>query len=285
MISVQQNVRFPRKSCERFLLFISILIQIGNISGYNTPWYNWYEDNKNDRQLLDGILPTLSCPPGHYRQFKSHDLPHIPGGINLDGCLKCPKGVYGNSTDLLSSNCTAPCPKGTFNDRTGASSVDDCIPCPLGTFGDQEGLTNDQCSGRCEDIGVNSSFHWREYFGDREGLSSPDECKICPSNNDYFTCNRPDTNRLSEINDWDTNDTEQKYNFTQLAMKLQLRVLDEYQYLFSYMEVLNMLDNNTFFVSREYLDEEEPLWWCTDPECTVKPWDDVKYGYKSPVFE
>jgi hypothetical protein len=143
----------------------------------------------------------------------------------------------------------------------------------------------DQCSGRCEDIGVNSSFHWREYFGDREGLSSPDECKICPSNYDYFTCNRPDTNRLSEINDWDTNDTEQKYNFTQLAMKLQLRVLDEYQYLFSYMEVLNMLDNNTFFVSREYLDEEEPLWWCTDPECTVKPWDDVKYGYKSPVFE
>lgn len=285
MSITQEYSQLPHKFCKSFLFFASILNHIENISGYKTPWYNWYEDNKNDRQMLDGILPTLSCPPGHYRQLKSLDSPHIPGGYNLDGCLKCPKGVFGNSTDLMSSNCTEPCPKGTYNDRMGASSVDDCLPCPLGTFGDQEGLTNDKCSGRCQDIGKNSSFYRREYYGDREGLTSADECKVCPSNYEYFTCNRPDTEQLSKFNDWDNDDAELKYNFTDLAMKLQFRVTDEYQFVFTYMEVLNMLSNGTFFVSREYLEEEEPLWWCTDPACTVKPWDDIKYGYKSPVFE
>lgn len=251
----------------------------------NSNWYNWFEDNKNDDSVFEGILPTLLCPTGHYRQFKYKDLPHLPGGYRRDGCLKCPKGVYGNSTDLKSSNCTAPCPKGTYNDRMGATGFEQCLPCPVGTYGSEEGLTNNQCSGKCADIGRNGSLIEREYYSDREGLTSPDECKVCPSNFYSYNCNRKNVRDELNWNDWDRINAEHKYNFSDMARKLQLPIKDDYQYVFTYMEVVYMLQNRTFFVSKEYLERKEPLWWCTDPACRVKPWDHVKYEHRSSVFE
>ena len=124
------------------------------------PWYNFYRDNENQMTIIDGILPTLSCPFGHYRDFSR--------GIMLDGCVKCPKGYFGNSTDLQSSNCTAPCPPGTYLDRRGGKSINDCIPCPAGTYGEEEGLTKDTCSGRCNRLNT----YWKRYYSSKKGLTS-----------------------------------------------------------------------------------------------------------------
>jgi len=140
-------------------------------SSQSKQWYNWYEDNEGKRNINNGILPTLSCPHGHYRQFKL--VPHEPGGINLDGCLKCHFGIFGNTTDLDSPSCTAPCPIGTYNDQEGAVSIDDCKPCPVGTYGEEEGLTSPSCSGTCVDL--NKGYN--QYFSTRAGLTSPErEC-------------------------------------------------------------------------------------------------------------
>lgn len=146
-------------------------IHIEKVSCNSDLWYNWYEDNsKNEtrRTIVDGTLPTLSCPYGTYRQFKDEEASYKPGGVNLDGCLKCPKGVYGDTTDLKTSDCTAPCPTGTYSDREGATSVEDCKLCPMGTFGEEVGLVNDFCSGTCNSMNKGEL----QYFSDRLGLVS-----------------------------------------------------------------------------------------------------------------
>ena len=138
------------------------------VRGQSNEWYNWFENNKGNRYINNGVLPTLSCPYGYYRQFKS--APHLPGGINLDGCLKCPKGFYGESTNLTSPNCTAPCPLGTYSDEEGVHEVDRCKPCPPGTYGDKTGLTTPACSGRCTD--QNKIIQEKQYFSVYAGLVS-----------------------------------------------------------------------------------------------------------------
>ena len=128
-----------------------------------SPWYNFYRENEEHMKIHDGILPTLSCPYGYYRDYDK--------GILLDGCVKCPLGRFGNTTDLHSSNCTDPCPRGTYLDKEGGKSIEDCIPCPEGTYGENEGMTSALCSGRCEDLKSNS---WIRYFSDDKGLTSRD---------------------------------------------------------------------------------------------------------------
>ena len=126
-----------------------------------TPWYNFYERNLDKMSIMNGILPTLSCPYGHFRDFDK--------GIMLDGCVKCPLGHFGNTTNLQSPNCTALCPLGTYLDRRGGKNIEDCTPCPAGTFGEEEGLTDASCSGRCEELNTKSG---KRYYGDDKGFTS-----------------------------------------------------------------------------------------------------------------
>ncbi len=127
-----------------------------------SPWYNFYRRNEDKLHITDGLLPMLSCPYGHYRDYSK--------GVKLDGCVKCPMGYYGNSTDLHSKNCTAPCPIGSYLDKEGGKSVEDCKLCPEGTFGEEEGLTDDKCSGRCSVL--NSWMSRKSYYSNEKGLSS-----------------------------------------------------------------------------------------------------------------
>ena len=152
-------------------LVLSLSVQILiPAAGQSKNWYNWFEDNKGRRQIVNGVLPTLSCPYGYYRQFRI--APHEAGGVNLDGCQKCPVGVFGNSTDLTSPNCTAPCPIGTYNDEEGVASIHGCKPCPAGTYGEEEGLKTSSCSADCE--GLNKMSREKQYFSMSTGLTSPD---------------------------------------------------------------------------------------------------------------
>ena len=152
----------------------AILFFLANIfsksASQSNQWYNWFEQNEGKRAIKNGILPTLTCPRGYYRQFK--EVSHEPGGINMDGCMKCPVGVFGNTTDLMSPTCTAPCPIGTYNDEEGAVSIEHCKPCPVGTYGDEEGLINSMCSGYCEDH--NKLEREEQYYSIRTGLTSSD---------------------------------------------------------------------------------------------------------------
>jgi hypothetical protein len=147
-------------------IVLLLCLKLHFASCQSNQWYNWYHDNAGKRAVENGILPNLTCPYGHYRQFKIFS--HIQGGINLDGCIKCPPGVYGNTTDLNSPNCTAPCPLGTYNDEEGASSIEDCKPCPAGTYGDKEGLTDPACSGICSERNKLGD----QFYSIREGLKS-----------------------------------------------------------------------------------------------------------------
>ena len=147
---------------------MSILVanQLVSVAAQSSQWYKWYEVNRNKQAVDNDILPTLLCPYGYYRQFKIST--HEPGGINLDGCMQCPPGVYGNATNLESSDCTAPCPPGTYNDEEGASSIDDCKPCASGTYGEDEGMINDKCSGTCSE----RNRHGEQFYSIHEGLTS-----------------------------------------------------------------------------------------------------------------
>lgn len=152
----------------RLLQIQSILVasQFLSVAAQSNQWYKWYEDNRDKPSVDNGILPTLSCPYGHFRQFKI--TPHEPGGIYLDGCMKCPPGVYGNDTNLESPNCTAPCPPGTYNNEEAAVSIDDCKPCSPGTYGKDEGMTNEKCSGTCSE----RNQYGDQFYSIREGLTS-----------------------------------------------------------------------------------------------------------------
>lgn len=114
-------------------------------------------------RLYQGIQPDpVPCPRGMYRP---------PGaGITIGECEYCPRGVYGDSPGLVSSDCTAKCPKGTYNDKLGAKSILGCIPCPAGVFGASTGLTTSGCSGPCPD----------GKYSMTEGLQSASECIDCP---------------------------------------------------------------------------------------------------------
>ena len=161
-----------------FVLLMSLqFFTIRVAESQSNHWYNWFEDNTDKRLIDKGVLPTLSCPYGHYRQLKV--APHEPGGINLDGCQKCPIGVFGNTTDLTSPNCTASCPIGTYSDEESVESMDGCKKCPAGTYGEKEGLTTPTCSGSC--VELNKLEFEEQYFSMNTGLTSLKRklCVIC----------------------------------------------------------------------------------------------------------
>lgn len=114
-------------------------------------------------RLYMGVQPSpLPCPRGKYRP--------PGGGITLSECVLCPRGVYGDSPGLTSSDCTAKCPKGSYNDRRGGTSILDCSPCPPGTYGTGAGLTTSACTGPCP----------YGKYSRRSGLTSVSECIDCP---------------------------------------------------------------------------------------------------------
>lgn len=168
--SKQSNTREEMNHAVTLILLLMQVFAVQVTVSQSNQWYNWFEDNKDNRFIDKGILPTLSCPYGYYRQFKM--VPHEPGGINLDGCMKCPMGVFGNATDLTSPNCTAPCPIGTYSDEEGIRNIDDCKKCPAGTYGEKEGLTTPQCSGSCSQH--NRLEFEEQFFSMIEGLTSPE---------------------------------------------------------------------------------------------------------------
>mmetsp|Transcript_51911 Transcript_51911/g.60682 ORF Transcript_51911/g.60682 Transcript_51911/m.60682 type:complete len:247 (-) Transcript_51911:191-931(-) len=139
------------------------------------PYYYWF-DEEELLETKNGVIPTLSCPIGTYRDLGNQHL-RRPGGIRLEGCIACPKGRYGTTTDLSSELCTAPCSRGTYLDRKGGSSQKDCIRCPVGTFGEEEGLTKAKCSGLCTDLNTSTT----KYYSIDQGLVSRSQCKVCPN--------------------------------------------------------------------------------------------------------
>jgi hypothetical protein len=116
-------------------------------------------------RLYKGVQPAaVKCPIGMYRR---------PGsGITLSECEFCPRGVYGDSPGLISSDCTAKCPKGTYNDKLGATSFLDCKLCPAGVYGSSTGLTTRACTAPCP----------YGKYSLREGLQSLNDCEDCPAN-------------------------------------------------------------------------------------------------------
>jgi len=228
------------------MLSALVVFQFVSVAAQNSQWYNWYEDNRDKQTIENGVLPTLSCPYGYYRQFKS--VPHEPGGINLDGCMKCPLGVYGNATNLNSPDCTAPCPLGTYNDEEGVSSIEDCKPCPPGTYGKGEGMITAKCSGSCSD----RNRHGEQFYSIHEGLESlegkPDkghtnvlftselllltyfsraiqECDICPIEYNYYLC-QWDVDFVTDTRQ--TNRTYHATNDWELEAAVQIPVIWEY---------------------------------------------------------
>jgi len=146
------------------------------------PYYSWYEKDEL-LETQNGELPELSCRLGTYRDYGNRYLKR-PGGLRMEGCIDCPKGRYGSSTDLKNSLCTAACPRGTYRDRTGGRSVKDCRKCPEGTFGEETGLTTSSCSGFCTDL--NNSK--KKYYSDVTGLTTRAGCKECPQGYNGWQC-------------------------------------------------------------------------------------------------
>mmetsp|Transcript_2528 Transcript_2528/g.3619 ORF Transcript_2528/g.3619 Transcript_2528/m.3619 type:complete len:251 (+) Transcript_2528:189-941(+) len=150
------------------------------------PYYYWYSDGEESLETVNGVLPTLSCPLGSYRDFGNRHL-RRPGGLRMEGCIECPKGRYGSSTRLKNSLCTAPCPRGTYRDKTGGTSAADCTLCPEGTYGDEEGLTTKECSGYCTDFNSEKA----KYYSDDKGLQTRRACKVCPKGYRGWQCEYP----------------------------------------------------------------------------------------------
>lgn len=165
------------------------------------PYYYWYSFNENEDELVEtvnGVLPKLSCPLGTYRDLG--DVKYLrPGGLRLEGCIECPKGLYGSSTDLKDSKCTAECPKGTYLDRTGGKSIKDCRPCPEGTFGEHTGLTSAECSGSCTDFNTDIV----KYYSDITGVTSKYQCKVCPEGYQMWQCEYRPNVRQHLIHDYE----------------------------------------------------------------------------------
>jgi hypothetical protein len=69
------------------------------------------------------------------------------GGAGV--CTLCPAGLYGASTGLTTTACTAPCPAGRYGSDPGLTLSTCTALCPAGTYGATPGLPTAQCSGLC----------------------------------------------------------------------------------------------------------------------------------------
>ena len=99
-------------------------------------------------KTFNGQVPRVRCEAGFYRPSGGSNLQMITGQ-KLDGCLPCPRGVYGSTPGLTDRSCTGSCPPGKYNNMVGRTSAEDCLPCPLGFYGASPALTSSLCSGAC----------------------------------------------------------------------------------------------------------------------------------------
>ena len=77
------------------------------------------------------------CPRGRYSTGVSAG--QVP-------CVPCPRGRYGDTSGLKTSQCTAACPQGKFSNRLGVETVADCQPCPPNTWSSLSGVTSNVCT-------------------------------------------------------------------------------------------------------------------------------------------
>lgn len=165
-----------------FLLFIILILSIICVTWYPRHHQSTWRrlsiavdiNTGENLRTINGTIPEVSCPLGHYRPSGSTKLFRVSGN-RQDGCFPCPKGRYGDSVGLKHSSCTASCPIGTYSDRLGLTSVSECSKCPKGTFGKNRGLTTSECSGVCP----------KGRYTDKEGSIS---CKLCPKNYYMHQC-------------------------------------------------------------------------------------------------
>ncbi len=98
-------------------LFISLsfmLVVIIDLEAIaSNPYWYWYSTKEEIESYRNGVVSSLSCPLGTYRDF-GDKMTRRHGGIGIEGCIPCPKGRYGSSNDLISSYCTGACPIGTY---------------------------------------------------------------------------------------------------------------------------------------------------------------------------
>lgn len=127
-------------------------------------------------QTVNGKVPEVSCPVGHYRPPGSTVTKRV-SGQREDGCHRCPRGRYGASVGLTSSSCSAACPVGTYGDQEGLESADQCPKCPPGSFGIFRGMKTASCSGLCP----------AGKYSDTFGATS---CKVCPPHYHMWQCSK-----------------------------------------------------------------------------------------------
>ena len=51
------------------------------------PYYYWYGEDGESLETKEGVLPTLSCPLGHYREMGNKHL-RQEGGLRLVQCFE-----------------------------------------------------------------------------------------------------------------------------------------------------------------------------------------------------
>jgi Tyrosine-protein kinase ephrin type A/B receptor-like len=124
------------------------------------------------------IVPRVSCPLGYWRPAGGSPTVMITGQ-RADGCIPCPRGVYGAKTGLVSSSCSGSCPTGRYGDRVGLTSASDCPLCPLGRYGSATGLTSSLCSGACP----------AGKYTLAEGASLALQCIQCGPTEETWPCN------------------------------------------------------------------------------------------------
>jgi hypothetical protein len=125
-------------------------------------------------QTVNGHVPTLLCPVGFYRLAGNTDRFAVTAP-RLDGCLKCPRGTYGQ---IISGTPCVNCPLGKYGDEVGLKSVHECQFCPQGRYGVRSGLTTSSCTGKCP----------AGKFSDLLGSTSPLNCVKCHATSHQWQC-------------------------------------------------------------------------------------------------
>jgi hypothetical protein len=119
--------------------------------------------------------PPFRCPRGYY-------APRLPPPQKITGtnmCKPCPRGKYGSSRGMTTSDCTANCPAGKYGPKKAATTEADCEVCPPGTYGSTTGLTSRTCTASCLPGKYSLS----------KGVTSDVQCLECPPNYRGAQCN------------------------------------------------------------------------------------------------
>ena len=125
-------------------------------------------------QTVNGHVPTLTCPVGFYRMAGNLDR-FVVTAPRLDGCLKCPRGTYGQT---ISGTPCVNCPLGKYGDEVGLKAVTECQFCPQGRYGLRSGLTTSSCTAKCP----------AGKFSDMTGSTTPLNCMKCHPTSHQWQC-------------------------------------------------------------------------------------------------